>query len=68
MGQYEDFPALYLFRADHTGVRTTYPTGSLSFGTPYGFSWKAAGDIVTLVTAHAVSGQMPGILASVLCG
>ena len=32
--QYEDFPALYRFRADHTGVRTTYPTGNLSFGTP----------------------------------
>ncbi len=46
--QYEDFPALYRFRADHTGVRTTYPTGNLSFGTPYGFSWKAAGDVVTL--------------------
>jgi hypothetical protein len=46
--QYEDFPALYRFRADHTGVRTTYPTGNLSFGTPYGFSWKAAGDVITL--------------------
>jgi len=46
--QYEDFPALYRFRADHTGVRTTYPTGNLSFGTPYGFSWRAAGDVVTL--------------------
>jgi RTX calcium-binding nonapeptide repeat (4 copies) len=46
--QYEDFPALYRFRADHTGVRTTYPTGNLSFGTPYGFSWKLAGDVVTL--------------------
>jgi hypothetical protein len=97
--QYEDFPALYRFRADHTGVRTTYPTGSLSFGTAYGFSWKAAGDVVTLtfpsgyidqVTLAAYdsgrdfltrtssstgvgawygcrSGQIPGILASVLC-
>ena len=37
--QYEDFPALCRFRADHTGVRKTYPTGNLSFGTPYGFSW-----------------------------
>ena len=46
--QYEDFPALYRFRADHTGVRTTYPTGSLSFGTPYGFSWQLAGDVVKI--------------------
>ena len=46
--QYEDFPALYRFRADHTGVRTTYPTGNLSFGTPYGFSWQLAGDVVKL--------------------
>ena len=46
--QYEDFPALYRFRADHTGVRTTYPTGSLSFGTPYGFSWQLAGDVLKL--------------------
>ena len=46
--QYEDFPALYRFRADHTGVRTTYPTGNLSFGTPYGFSWQLAGDVVKI--------------------
>jgi hemolysin type calcium-binding protein len=46
--QYEDFPALYRFRADHTGVRTTYPTGNLSFGTPYGFSWQLAGDVVRI--------------------
>jgi Ca2+-binding RTX toxin-like protein len=97
--QYEDFPALYRFRPDGTGVRTTYPTGSLSFGTPYGFSWKLAGDVLTLtfpsgyidqVTLAAYdsgrdfltrtssstgvgawygcrSGQIPGILASVLC-
>jgi hypothetical protein len=46
--QYEDFPALYRFRPDHTGVRTTYPTGSLSFGTPFGFSWQLAGDVVKI--------------------
>ena len=29
-------------------VRQPYPTGNLSFGTPDGFSWKSAGDVVTL--------------------
>ena len=29
-------------------MRTTFPTGSPSFGTPYGFSWQLAGDVVKI--------------------
>lgn len=34
-------PALYYFRDNGTGVRTTYPTGNLSYGTSVGFAWAA---------------------------
>jgi hypothetical protein len=30
---------LYFFRPNQTGVRTHYPTGSLSFGIPSAFAW-----------------------------
>lgn len=41
-------PALYVFRSDHTGVRTTYPTGTLSFGTAYPFAWSQKGNQMLL--------------------
>lgn len=41
-------PALYVFRSDHTGVRTTYPTGTLSFGTSYPFAWSQKGNQMLL--------------------
>lgn len=34
-------PALYYFRDNNTGVRTTYTTGNLSLGTAVGFAWTA---------------------------
>lgn len=41
-------PAFYAFRADGTGVRTSYPTGQLSFGTSYPFAWYLSGDTLLL--------------------
>lgn len=46
-----ELPALYQFRGDGTGTRTTYPQGSLSTGQPYGFAWYMNGD--TLVTQYS---------------
>lgn len=31
--------ALYFFKPDNTGVRTTYPSGRLEFGQPVGFAY-----------------------------
>jgi hypothetical protein len=42
-------PALYFFRGDGTGVRTTYPQGGqLQFGTPYPFAWSFQGNVLVL--------------------
>jgi hypothetical protein len=41
-------PTLYRFRPDGTGVRTTYPTGSFSFGMPSGFGWSKRGNTVIM--------------------
>jgi len=45
---YGSVPALYKFQANGTGLRTTYPTGKLSFGTPYPFAWKRNGTQLVL--------------------
>ena len=42
------FPALYKFRSDGVGLRTTYPTGSLSFGQSFPFAWSQRGDLVVM--------------------
>lgn len=42
-------PALYFFRDNGTGVRTTYPQlGQLQFGQPYPFAWALQGNILIL--------------------
>jgi hypothetical protein len=42
-------PALYFFREDGTGVRTTYPQGGqLQFGQPYPFAWALQDNVVVL--------------------
>jgi hypothetical protein len=41
-------PALYVFRTNGTGVRTTYPTGNLTFGQSFHFAWYLNGSQLRL--------------------
>jgi hypothetical protein len=42
-------PALYYFRPNGTGVRTTYPQGGyLQYGTPYPFAYSFRGNVLIL--------------------
>ena len=41
-------PTLYRFRSDGVGLRTTYPTGSLSFGQSFAFAWSRRGNQVVM--------------------
>jgi hypothetical protein len=46
--QFESAPALYVFRADRTGARTTYPAGYRAPGRTFPFGWTVSGDTLVM--------------------
>jgi hypothetical protein len=43
------FTALYKFRSDGVGLRTTYPTGTLAYGLSFAFAWRVTDEGVVVM-------------------